>query len=183
MNRRRPVQVKHERYLVDEFIRWWELHTGEHFKVILRPIRPDAIVRSDQRTTWLEVTDTFFSDTWAQDLYSYATLGEKHKSMEPGPYIGMDEQTAVRFASLLKKKLSKKSYAKTHSKYGSGILIVGMQSPWFNGETCKMMNKACSQTDWSTDKGYFSSVFISFSSLNQQTFEKWEWKEKSKVVD
>lgn len=175
MNKRRQVQEKHEIFLVDAFITWWWAQTNEKLRVISRPhpIPPEAIVQSDKRTTWIEVTDAFHSDAWAQDLYSYATPEEEHKRMEPGPYVNMDAQTAVRFAALLKKKFSKESYAEVHKKYGPGILLVGMQSPWFNSQTCDMMRDECKRTDWKTNQAYFSHVFISYSSLNQQTFEEW----------
>ena len=177
MNKRRPVQEKHERVLIDEFIAWWASQTGEQFRVIFRPhpLPPEAIVQSVQRTTWIEVTDAFHSDKWAQDLYSNATPGESRKPMGPGPYVDMDAQTAARFATLLKKKLSKQSYADTHEKYGPGTLLVRMQSSWFGEQTCDMMRDECCKTNWSTDQGFFSHVFISFRSLNQQTFEEWKW--------
>ncbi len=176
MNKRRAVQEKHERFLVDAFIAWWATQKIEQFRVISRPhpISPEAIVQSNQRTTWIEVTDAFHSDEWAQDMYSDATPGESHKPMGPGPYVDMDAQTATRFAMLLKKKLSKQSYAESYKKYGPGILLVGMQSPWFDEQTCNMMRDECWKTDWSTNKGYFSHIFISFSSLNHQTFEEWK---------
>lgn len=176
MNRRRPIQDKHEQFLIGEFIRWWAFKTGEEFRVISRPNPPEAVVQSDSRRTWLEVTDAFHSPEWAEDLYSHATPGELHKPMGPGPYIGMDQQTADRFAQLLKKKLSKQSYAEAHTKYGPGMLIVGMQSLWFNHETCEMMEDACRGTDWSTDRGYFSQVFIAFRSMNRLEFDEWKWK-------
>jgi len=177
MNKRRPVQDKHEKFLVDAFIAWWTSKTGEQFTVISRPhpFPPEAIVKSDHRTTWVEVTDAFHSDDWAQDLYSDATPEEDHKPMGPGPFCGMDAQHAERFAALLKKKLSKKSYASPYQKHGPGILLVGMQSPWFDGDTCDLMRDACRKTDWSTDLGYFSHVYISFRSLNRQIFEEWKW--------
>jgi len=174
MSNRRPVKDAHECFLVDAFISWWESQKNEQFHVISRPEPPEAIVRSDQRTTWIEVTDAFHSDEWAKDLYSNATPGETHEPMGPGPYVGMDAQSAARFAALLKKKLSKESYADAYKKHGPGILLVGMQSPWFNADTCEMMRNECQNIDWSTNRGYFSHVFISFSSLNQQTFEEWK---------
>ena len=130
MNKRRPVQDKHERFLVDAFIAWWASQTGENFRVISRPhpLPPEPVVQSDRRTTWIEVTDAFHSDEWAQDRYSGATPGETYKPMGPGPYVGMDAQSAARFAALLKKKLSKESYAVPYKKHGPGILLVGMQS-------------------------------------------------------
>jgi hypothetical protein len=178
MNKRRPIQEKHEKFLVDAFIKWWASHTNEHFNVISRPhpLPPEAIVQSEIRTTWIEVTDAFYSSKWAQDLYSYATPGETHKSMDSGPYVGMDVQTARQFIEVLTKKLSKKSYADVYNQHGPGILLIGMQSPWFNERICSLMHDECKKADWSIDRGYFSNVFISFSSLNQQTFEEWTWK-------
>ena len=175
MNKRRPIQDKHEQFLVGEFIRWWASRTGERFQVISRPNPPEAVVRSDRRTTWLEVTDAFHSPEWAEDLYCHATPGENHKPMGPGPYAGMDQQTGARFTALLKKKLSKQSYANAYAEYGPGMLLMGMQSPWFDGNTCEMMEEICRETDWSTDRGYFSHVFISFRSMNRQEFEEWKW--------
>lgn len=175
MNKRRPIKEKHEQFLVDEFIRWWASRTGEQFHVVSRPDRPEAIVQSTSRTTWIEVTDVFFPLTLAGDLYSHATPGEQHKPMEPGPYSEMDEQMAAIFIARLKDKLSKTSYRKACDEHSPGILIVGMQSPWFNGETCEMMRATCRKADWSSNLGYFSHVFISFRSMNRQEFEQWDW--------
>jgi hypothetical protein len=177
MNKRRQVQEEHEIFLVDAFIAWWESQSGEKLRVVSRPhpMPPEAIVQSDQRSTWIEVTDAFHSEKWAQDLYSYAAPDETHKPMGPGPYVEMDAQIATRFATLLKKKYSKQSYAEPHKKYGPGILLVGMQSPWFNAQTCDLMRAECNRTDWTTYRGYFSHVFISYRSLNQQTFVEWKW--------
>lgn len=178
MNKRRSVQEQHEQFIVDAFISWWALRTGEKFQVIERPhpLPPEAILRSQSRSTWIEVTDAFHSKEWAQDIYSYATPDEPHTPMGPGPYMNMDAQMAARFAKLLKKKLSKASYAKPNEKYGPGILLVGMHSPWFDGKTCELMHEECRGTDWSADLGYFASVFLSFRSLNQQTFVEWKWR-------
>ena len=183
MNERRPVQDRHERFIVDEFIRWWACHTREQFTVICRPDPPEAIVRSAQRTTWIEVTDAFFSGEWARDLYSLATPGEKHKPMEPGFHVDMDEHFAARFASLLKKKLSRDSYRATYESHGPGMLIVAMQSPWFRGETCSLMQEACARTNRSTDRDYFSQVFISFRSMGRQAFEEWHVRDAVSLVD
>ncbi|MDF7809649.1 hypothetical protein P4E94_19580 [Pontiellaceae bacterium B12219] len=174
MNDRKPIKDAHERFIVDQFIQWWEKETQEQFEVISRPEPPEAIIESSKRKSWIEVTDTFYSDEWAKDLYSKATPEENHIPMEEGFHYGMDEQTAIRFSSLLKQKLSKTSYKKTFDLYGAGILIVVMKSPWFDAETCKMMREACNQTDWTSNKGYFDQVYLSFRSMNQQVFDEWK---------
>ncbi len=174
MNKRRPVQDKHERGLVDAFIGWWGQQTGEQFQVIARPNPPDAIVQSEERTTWIEVADTFFSEAWAEDRYSSATPGEEYRPMISGLHVNMDAQFAERFVALLGNKLTKKSYAESFQKHGPGILLVGMQSPWFDSNTCELMREFCAKADWSANRGYFARVFISFSSLNRQVFEEWK---------
>lgn len=177
MNNRREIQEDHEIFLIDCFINWWEEKTGEKFKVISRPHPhpPEAIILSNSRTTWLEVTDTFFSDEFARDLYSYATPGEEHVPMASGPFENMDDKTALRFVNIIKKKLCKSSYETVFAKYGQGYLLVGMQSIWFDGKTCELMAKHCRNEDWSSNKGYFSKIFISFRSLNRQVFEEWKY--------
>lgn len=92
MKKRRAVKEKHEQFLVDAFIAWWSSQMGEQFRVISRPQPPEAIVQSDQRTTWVEVTDAFYSGKWAQDLYSNATPGESHEPIGPWPHTHMDAQ-------------------------------------------------------------------------------------------
>lgn len=160
---------------MNAFLSWLARRTGEAFTVVDRPNPPDAIVQSAKRTTWIEVTDAFYSNTWAQDLFSSATPDEEHKPMPPGIYKNMDARFAANFTALLKRKLSKKSYCEVCQKYGPGILLVGIESPWFGADTCEQMREECQKTDWSTDRGNFGRVIISFPSFMDQSFEEWDW--------
>jgi hypothetical protein len=173
MNGRRPIHQKHEICVINDFISLNHKQTGELFEVISCPDPPDAILRSNQRTTWIEVTDAFYSDEWATDKYSYATPGEKHREMSPGPYIGMDEQLRNQFLEIVKQKLSKDSYSDASTKYDPGILIVGLDSPWSDEQTAEMIIEACKSKEFKEEyKSYFSHVFISYRNFNYQVIEE-----------
>ena len=107
MNRRRPIKQKHEICVINDFILWNQKQTGELFEVISRPDPPDALVRSNQRTTWIEVTDAFYSEGWARDKCTYATPGEKHQEMACEPYMRMDEQLINQFLEIVMKNYRK----------------------------------------------------------------------------
>lgn len=171
MNGRRPIKQKHEICVINDFILWNQKQTGELFEVISRPDPPDVVVRSNQRTTWIEVTDAFYSEEWATDKYSYATPGENHQKMAPGPYMGMDEQLKSRFLKIVKQKLSKDSYSDIYNECGPGILIIGLDSPWADKQTAEMIIDVCKSEELKeVDKGYFSQVFFFYRNFSDTVF-------------
>lgn len=172
MINRRPVQQSHERFFVEQFLNWFNSAYRSNFQVVIEPNPPEAVIRSSRTTRWVEVTTAFWSDAYAQDLFSYATPDETHKPVGPGPFGGMDKQFAQRFASVVKKKLEKKSYIPWRDKYGPGYLIVPIKHPWFNGQTFSLMKDA-----WTgcvvNDLGCFRSIRMAFPSLNKIRFFRW----------
>ncbi len=99
MNRRRAIQQAHERAQVKAFITWLNSRYGARYEVVAEPNPPEAIIRSGRTTRWVEVTGAFWSDAFAQDEYSYATLSEKHKPIGNGPFVDPDAQFAARGSS------------------------------------------------------------------------------------
>lgn len=173
MDKRNQVQKDHEHYIINEFVSWHHSLTGELFNAISRPDPPDAIVRSENRTTWIEVTDAYFSPDWGRDISSYATPGETHREMPPGPYMGMDDQIADHFLKILEQKFSKDSYLEAFSKYGPGMLIAGLQSPWADDQTCELAieaYRAYKKDRPAKDKGYFSNAFVTYRLFDRQVF-------------
>lgn len=49
--------------------------------------------------------------------------------------MDMDNQFAEVFAKVVLKKFNNKSYKAAVNQYGPGILVVGIESPWLDGET------------------------------------------------
>ena len=75
------------------------------------------------------MTDAFYSEEWARDLYSFATPEEEHTPMQKGG-VNMDIQFAHNFISIVQKKFTLASYGEVYERFGPGILVVGVQSPW-----------------------------------------------------
>lgn len=111
----------------------YRLH-GLCLEVISRPDSPDAIVSDGSITTWMELTDAFFSKAWARDLSSFTSING-HEPMAGGVYMNMDMQLAGNLCDLLVKKATKNSYKPLMQQYGPGILVVGLESPWLDDET------------------------------------------------
>jgi len=174
MANRRPIQIRHERAVIQNFLTWINSRRGTRFKIIEEPNPPDAIIKSVHSTRWVEVTDAFFSNSYARDLYSYATPGEEHKPIEPGPYYYPDASFVFRFVDVLSSKLKKQSYLPYLEKYGAGFLIVPIQYPLFDGQTINIMKKRWLSMQPVENLGCFKEVYITFSSLNRPTFLRWK---------
>lgn len=161
MNKRRYIQKKHERFLVQCYLKWHNQKYKTKYKVIDEPNPPEAIIKSTKKTTWLEVTDAFYSEEYAKDKYSYATPGEQHIPMSSGLHHSMDLKFAIHFIKVLKSKLKKTTYRKYREKYGPGILLIGIHSPWFDSGTINLMKELCSQEDWTDNTGNFKNIYRS----------------------
>ena len=160
MNRRRAIQQAHERAQVEAFITWLNSRYGARYEVVAEPNPPEAIIRSGRTTRWVEVTDAFWSDAFAQDEYSYATLGEKHKPIGNGPFVEPDAQFAARFVDAVRKKLEKTSYLPSVQAYGPGYLVVPIMYPLFNSHSLWYVKQAWARTRIK-DLGYFRSIYMS----------------------
>lgn len=160
MTRRRDTQQTHERAQVRAFVTWLNSRYRAKYKVVDEPNPPEAIIRSGRTTRWVEVTDAFWSDAFAQDEYSYATPGENHKPMGSGPFMEPDKKFAARFVDVVRKKLEKQSYLPSMQAYGPGYLVVPIMYPLFNPHSLWCMKKAWSHTRIE-NLGCFRSVYMS----------------------
>lgn len=173
MTGRSGIKKSHERAIIKEFLDWTNMRRRTKYSVISEPDPPDAIIHSARKTTWIEVADVFWTDSFAQDKFSYVTPGEHHRPMHPGPYQNMDMEFAKRFIEVVGKKLSKASYALVYQRYGPGILVLCIHHPWFDGYTIEAMNDLCRGTTMKEVFPYIGEVYIMFSSLNRARFRKW----------
>lgn len=171
---RKDIKDRHERYVVDEFLRFWESQHHEHFEVVERPDPPEAVVESPQRRTWIEVGTVYASDAWAKALHSYSNPDEEHKPMPPGPYVNMDLTFAERFLTVLRDKLTKTSYGPVFKALGPGILVLDTKTPWFGRDTWEMTVNECLKADWSNYTRFFCQVFIAYRHMNATAFEEWK---------
>jgi len=139
MNTRAEVKRKHETAVLNAALTEHNRLHGLALEVVDRPDPPDAILSDGNSTTWLEVTDAFFSPEWAQDLSGFASA-EVHRPMQQVGYAEPDAQIASNFCNLVLRKASKASYAGVISTYGPGILVVGLESPWLDSDTIEAID-------------------------------------------
>lgn len=172
MANRRPIQQSHERANVEHFLKWFNRAYRSDFRVISEPNPPEAVIRSSRTTRWVEVSTAFLSDAHAKDLYSYATPGERHKPVGSGSFLGMDEEFAKSFVSIVKKKLEKQSYVPCREEHGPGYLVIPIQNPFFNGQTVAAMKDAWKNCDID-DRRCFRSIYIAFPSGGVIRFSRW----------
>ena len=172
MSARRETQQAHEKAQVALFIDWYNRRYRTSFVVIAEPNPPEAIIRHGKTVRWVEVSTAFWSDEYARDEYSYATPGERHISIDKGPFLNSDAQFSERFISVVKKKLEKSSYLPSKAKYGPGYLVVPILYPLFNDKTLALM-KVLWQDCKIQDLGCFRGVFITYRSYSGSKVSRW----------
>lgn len=171
-NKRRHVQEAHERFNVGLFLESFNRRYHSNFAVVEEPNPPEAIIRSGRTTRWAEVTSAFWSKGFAVDVYSYATEGETHKPMGDGVFVGPDAEFAASFASVVRQKLEKTTYAPFRDSYGKGYLIVSIQYPLFGQRTIRYMHNAWSSLTVN-DQGCFRSIYLTYRVFNGYKVSLW----------
>lgn len=173
MSKRRPIKQKHEQAVVSEFLEWLNKQRGYKFRVIEEPDPPDAIIRSTRVTRWVEVADAFWTQEYARDQYSYATPGEDHKPVQPGPYTNMDEVFAHQLVDVISKKIDKDSYLTISKQYGPGYLVVPAQYPWLDSQTLRVAKALWAGGRPWKDKGCFKEIYIKDRMVGSPPFRRW----------
>ena len=140
MATRREINSQHESAVIDAALRAHNETFGTGFSVESRPDPPDAIVVNGNQRTWIEHTDVFYPE-WAEDITSYAASDKAHKPMRRGPHMDMDNQVADAFVKAVLKKFENRSYQPVLDEFGPGILVVGIESPWFDEETLQAIDE------------------------------------------
>jgi hypothetical protein len=125
-NPRRSIKKQHERCVVLDLVQWLEAQRQQSFSVVAEPDPPDAIIQAEDVVRWVEVVDAFWSSEWARDQYSYATPGERHIAIGPGPHVEPDAMFCSHFVAVLTDKLEKASYTPYVSQYGPGFLVINI---------------------------------------------------------
>lgn len=172
-NPRRAVQEKHEQFQVGLLIQELNRRHRASFQVISEPNPPEAIIQSGKTKRWVEVVTAFWTDAYARDLNSYATIGEEHKPVGRGPFMKMDEEFAPRFIAAVKSKLEKQNYIPIFEEYGRGYLLVSIHNPFFDNATLQLIEE-----EWKSSKishsGCFRSVYITYRTFVGYKVKLWK---------
>lgn len=162
MSSRAAVQKAHEAAVLSAALAEHNRAFGTALEVLSRPDPPDAVLSDGARTTWLELTDAFYSDAWARHIVGHAA-GEPHRPMRQGLYVDMDAQLADRFCNIVLQKAGKASYKPFVQQYGPGILVVGLESPWTDGEdTVAAINQEWAARGNPDISATFEHVYLGF---------------------
>jgi len=140
MATRRQIKSLHENAVIGAALRAHNHRMGAAFSVESQPDPPDAILVDGNDRTWMEHTDAFYPG-WAEDVTSYAASDKPHKPMARGLHSDMDEQLADAFSKIVLKKFNNKEYKPVIDQFGPGILVVGLESPWLDEETLRVINQ------------------------------------------
>jgi hypothetical protein len=172
-NARRGIQEAHERFTVGVFLSELNRRHRSVYQVVAEPNPPEAIIKSGRVTRWVEVVTAFWNDAFARDLYSYATKSEVYKPVGNGVFMNMTEEFAENFASVVQKKLEKKTYKPFYEKFGQGYLVVSVQFPFFDDDARYWMERAWLKR-LVQDCGYFRSVYLVYKSFNGYKLSRWQ---------
>ena len=156
---RRATQEAHERFNVSTFLEEINRRHRASYRVIAEPNPPEAIIKSGNTTSWVEVTAAFMNREFAEEAWSYATPGEKPRPMSSNVMVGPDAEFSKNFVATLKKKLEKSSYESFRDKYGPGYLVVSVQYPLYDRDTPRFMRQAWNNTEIK-DRGCFKSIYL-----------------------
>ena len=140
MTTRREINKKHEHAVIDAAVKVHNKRVGANYSVENRPDPPDAILLNGNSRTWIEHTDAFYPE-WAKALTSSVASDKDNEPMQKGLHVDMDNTFADVFFEVVMKKLKSKSYDTVIEKYGTGILVVGLETPWLDDETINAINE------------------------------------------
>ncbi len=172
MTTRREINSKHEKAVIDAALRAHNEKVGAAFSIESMPDPPDAILCDGNQHTWMEHTDACYPG-WAEDLTSYAASDKKHKPMKKGLHVDMDNQVAEAFVEIVLKKFNKASYKPLLEKFGPGILVVGIESPWLNDETLQAIESKWSEIGSPDLSSVFRWVYLGFRSNGENKAIPW----------
>ena len=172
MKSRAEIQNAHELAVLTTGLAEHNRLQGLSLKLISRPDPPDAILSDGSLTTWMELTDAFFSAAWARDLSSFISI-KGHEPMARGVYMDMDKQLAENFCDLVVKKATKNSYKLLIQQHGPGILVVGLESPWLNDETINTIDEEWCRRGSPDISATFAHVYLRYRNANGSQAFAW----------
>lgn len=127
------IQTEHEKVILQNFKDYLEVK-GHIMEIIDCPDPPDAIVSIDGKTTFIELTNAFFSDSFERSIISAANGKWKPVSEEERFTVNPNQTSFYRIIDAIEKKYKERTMLDTMEKYGKGTLIVGIYSPFITGE-------------------------------------------------
>lgn len=171
-NPRHAVKQAHERFQVGLLLEALNQRYRSNYVVISEPEPPEAIIKSDRTTRWVEVVTVYLNRDFAKDLNSFATEGETHHCSSGKLIVGPDEQFSQNFISAVGAKLEKKTYMEFRDRYGPGYLLVSVQNPLFGNDTLQTINEHWLASTI-VDQNCFRSIYLTYRAGSGYKIKRW----------
>lgn len=129
--KRNEIKDSHELSVIDSF-KNHSASINNTVELISRPEPPDAIVKINEKETWIEITDAFFSKNLAESITTNIADDKVHKPVQQDHRfcINPDEHFSDILESVIVNKYDKVSLGNVYKEFGSGILLVGIINPF-----------------------------------------------------
>ena len=167
----RDIQPAHEESVLDSFGHHLK-NRGIAFRVIDRPDPPDAVVKLDDRSCWIEITDAFQSAEWARSVTSYAAEDRLHQPYKGGVAGETDQAACEKVMEVILKKYDKETMNNLWSAKGQGILLVGAYTPSATLEQIIEQGGEAILSEVRQRNQIFKSIYLYQNSVSGHTFSK-----------
>lgn len=164
----------HEAAVITAAVAAHNVLTGSAFVIESRPNPPDAVIVDGTSQFWVEHTDAFYSSDWARDLTTFAASDKEHIPLGEGVHVNMDATLAEEFCKRVLEKFHKPAYAPLVEKYGPGILVVGLETPWLNEDTIELINCSWREIGSPDLSSVFRWVYLGFRNEGENRAIPWE---------
>lgn len=129
MIKRRELKHVHEDSVLRQFSIYLE-NFGNKVKILDKPDPPEAIVEINHQNTWVEITDAFLDKNHAIGLTTGVCEDVEHISDSGRLIVDPDAVFSSVLQSVIEAKYDKKSMCSIAESKGSGILLVGIFTPF-----------------------------------------------------
>ena len=145
---------------MEVYLNWQNDRSGTHWSVDSEPDPPEAIIRNGEQWSWVEVAGVYPSGEWAHDVWSAATPGEAHHDTSGHIYERPTATFAEAFIRVVRDKRRNAAYLPYKERYGQGILLLDLHSPWLSDRTIKAMEEKWAAESWCGDLGCFREIYL-----------------------
>ena len=169
MVKRRDLKQAHEDAVIQQFSKYME-NLGKTFNVLETPEPPEAIIEINDKKTWLEVTDAFLDKDHAIGLTTGVSEDVEHRSDSGRLVIEPDERFSSVLQSVIEAKYDKASMQSIFQERGSGILLVGIFTPFTSAaDIAQSESKSISDLVAKKSVKVFDTIYV-YDGTGQRSF-------------
>ncbi|WP_417560278.1 hypothetical protein [Marinomonas sp.] len=167
----RDIQSAHELSVLNSFGSYLS-EQGQLLIVVDRPDPPDAIVKINNESCWVEITDAFQSSDWARSLTSYVADDKAYQPYQSRLICEPDNEACEKVREVILKKYDKNSMNSLLNQYGQGVLLVGAYTPLTSLEEIIELAGESILFELASRSSVFKSIYLYRNSSEGHVFAK-----------